>query len=109
MPAARAAGSVTSRMPPTRDEQSDQQHFAEEGEGAGRTGEAHRGALLEDRPCTREVGPAGRLLFASAHEGAHGQPFSPCVATPSTRKRWKTRKNSSTGRSAMNDAVTVAP
>ena len=40
---------------------------------------------------------------------AAGHPFKPVVATPSTRNRWKAKKNSPIGSSVSTDIAIIAP
>src|SRR5690606_28796653 len=90
------------------DQQTDREHLADEPERGLRPG---TGAGREAR--VGGAGPRARLARCgpalTSTTRRHAQPFRPWVATPSTRKRWKTTKNSRIGTRATNEAVTVAP
>ena len=61
MPAASAAGRVISAMPATVTSSPVRSTSPKSANAPVRSGEAHRGALLEDGSAAGEVGPAGRF------------------------------------------------
>ncbi|BDZ65638.1 hypothetical protein GCM10025877_25760 [Agromyces mangrovi Wang et al. 2018] len=107
------------------DEHPHEQHLAEQRELRGRAGEpgdrvdvARRPAAVALTATGCGLGAARRAFLVAVHRLLHRQPamrvaarqpLRPWVATPSTRKRWKTTKNTRIGIRATNDAVTVAP